>query len=291
MRSTLRNILPAFIYKIIYLLYHKTLARDLDQDFYNKVANFNKKDFYKFSFANTEFDILLNPENGGVDELIYVQGYMEYDVLTLMKNVLNKNTVFVDVGANIGQHSLFASRFADSVIAFEPIKSLFSQFQMSVDRNKFNNIHIMNHALGNVEEEIKINITGRNMGTSSILVKEEREEGEYISVKRFDDIFTKIIPEDIKEKKFVFKIDVEGYEYQVLLGMQDFLKRFNPEMIVEYSPYLYSKVDVSIGDNILSLLSANDYKVDIIKDDGSRELMEDLSLLNQYHQVNIFCYK
>ena len=60
----------------------------------------------------------------GVDNDIFYYGAYEKHILYFLRDVMrtvygNRGT-FVDVGANTGQHSLFVSRFASEVHAFEP---------------------------------------------------------------------------------------------------------------------------------------------------------------------------
>ena len=51
---------------------------------------------------------------------IFFKGYYEKHVVNLIKNKLPRGGVFIDVGANVGCHSLIASRIASKVIAIEP---------------------------------------------------------------------------------------------------------------------------------------------------------------------------
>ena len=88
----------------------------------------------------------------GVDNDIFYYGAYEKHILYFLRDVMrtvygNRGT-FVDVGANTGQHSLFISRFASEVHAFEPWEPVLERFRRMVEFNHIKNIVIHPVALG-----------------------------------------------------------------------------------------------------------------------------------------------
>jgi hypothetical protein len=58
------------------------------------------------------------------------------------------------------------------------------------------------------------------------------------------------------------KIDVEGFEYNVLLGMKKTFVHNKPKnVLIEFSPFFYNEVDKNISKNILDLMSGYGYNI------------------------------
>ncbi len=240
-----------------------------------------------FRYANTTFPIYLSSKNGFVDEEIYWKGCYEEDVLAIIKERLLKGATYIDIGSNIGEHALFASIInpTGKVIAFEPIKRLFKQFSDSINLNKVQNITVYNHGCGEVNSTAEISFSTSNIGGASLVESAGRDLHESISIVRGDTIL-------LSEKWIdLIKIDTEGFELEVLLGIRETIKKFKPELIIEYSPVLYKEERKDNGIKILQLLEEEQYEVTTIDDGGKVHLTNNLPLLAQhYHdQVNIIC--
>ena len=145
------------------------------------------------------------------------------------------NTVFCDVGANIGQHSLFMSNFASTVHAFEPYPLVSKKLTHHIDLNNIKNISL--HELGLSDKNQQLDFyapTGRNQGIGSFdsntTSKGNVAVGEY-SLVRGDDYFNQSMIETVS----LLKIDVEGFEKAVLSGLEATLKQQRPIIICEIS--------------------------------------------------------
>ncbi len=258
----------------------------LDQKRLDLDTSFTQADFYDFGLDEINFKIFLNPSNGGVDYEIHANQNFEPGILNLFKTELKRQDVFLDVGANIGQHSMYASYFAKRVISFEPIKRLYDQFNNSVFMNNIFNIQIFNYALGDKKEELAIYSNDINMGASSILVSENRSVEQVIKVLRLDDEYENM---NMEKVDFV-KIDVEGYELNVLMGMQEIIKKYKPKILVEFTPFFYNKVDVSISRRLYDFLVENKYDIWDVGNLGEKYIkVENFEQIKYLDQTNLFC--
>ena len=205
--------LPKKQYDIVLKIWLNTYRKYTNAKDKIKLAQFKKPTYKKLKLDNISYKILIDPTNGHVDNYIYLNNFYEKNILLLIKKILRKKDVFVDVGANIGQHSIFAAKVVGlkgEVHSFEPIKKLQEQIKKSINANKLKNMTLHPYACGNTTKEQTINILPHNIGGSS-LKKNKSEQKEKI----------KIIPLDTKiTNANLVKIDVEGYEYNVLLGMK-----------------------------------------------------------------------
>ncbi len=294
LRNIARENLPSPAYAFLYKSF-KNISNlkdvyggglEMDRNRLEKDISFTSAGFYDFVLDDTRFKIFLDPKNGGVDYEIYANKNFEPGILNIFKKELKSTDIFLDVGANIGQHSLYASRFCERVISFEPIKRLYDQFNKSVVENNILNIQAFNYALGNKKEELPIYSSDVNMGASSIMVSENRKVEQVIKVLRLDDEYEKM---NISKIDFV-KIDVEGYELNVLLGMRDIIQEHKPKILVEYTPFFYNKIDKSIGKNLYDFLVDNKYEIWDVGNLGEKYVkVESFDDIKDMDQTNLFC--
>jgi len=143
---------------------------------------------------------------------------------------------FYDVGANIGQHTLFMSSHADQVFSFEPFAVVRHEMERKLLHAGVRNVAIFPIALGDRNESATFHLpTGSNMGTGTLgSVLPDNASTETISVDavRGDDFFAANHLPPIS----LLKMDVEGFEVQALEGMRETLWRDRPPILMEIQP-------------------------------------------------------
>jgi FkbM family methyltransferase len=138
------------------------------------------------------------------------------------------NTI-IDVGANIGQFTLMINQILPdaSIYAFEPLRECFQQLKNST--KKINSIKYFNVALGSEEKETTI--YKNKFSASSSLLKMEKlhkeifpftnaEEVEKIKVVTLGSLRNEIS----WKSKILLKVDVQGFEIEVLKGIGTVMK-------------------------------------------------------------------
>lgn len=136
----------------------------------------------------------------------------------------------VDVGANIGWTALRMATLASTgwVRAFEPHPLNFSRCQENISRNAVSNLKIFPFALGSSRGMVQMEVrTPSNLGGNRIAPKFTGSTP--IEVWPLDEIIGTFPDKHID----LIKIDVEGYELQVLRGSLDTLKRCRPVLFIE----------------------------------------------------------
>lgn len=181
------------------------------------------------------FFMYLNPTEH-IQQQLFWYGYYEKELGELIRKALRPGDVFLDVGANIGYFSLVAGTMNPelTVVAFEPVKELFASLKDNIQINGIRNIIAVNAALGEVNDEEEIFISGAdNRGMSSFRQPENfAGKKEKVKILRTDDWFKSFaLP-----KVDLIKIDTEGSELAVLKGMKGILEQFKPLIIVEINP-------------------------------------------------------
>tara|TARA_B100000214_G_scaffold366976_1_gene336579 strand:- start:191 stop:1111 length:921 start_codon:yes stop_codon:yes gene_type:complete len=149
----------------------------------------------------------------------------DYEESIFLIHYLNKQDVFIDVGSNHGHYTMIASGISNcNSIAIEPVKSTFDRLKMNIELNRLNNVKLYNLGISDSDGEL---IISNNMGSMNRIIDGvAKNNSEMISVTTLDKI-------SVSEKKIdLIKIDVEGYEKQVLLGGENTLQNPNLNVII-----------------------------------------------------------
>jgi len=173
--------------------------------------------------------------NSYIDRAIYFCGGYEKEEMLILKDIVSKMSkpVFIDVGANTGCYTLFMSSFCQAVHSFEPYDKMFDRLREQITLNRLDNVFVHKVGLGDKNAMLDFYApTDYNAGTGSF-ISENQKNKLYGKVKivKGDEYFVKL---GVKKVNIV-KIDVEGYEKYVLLGLKDTIKKHRPVVIMEFS--------------------------------------------------------
>lgn len=191
------------------------------------------------------FKLHINPAvDNGVELSLHETGTYEKGILLYLRSILKKGDCFVDVGANIGLMSIFAAECIGKegkVLAFEAHPNTAELLKQNIQLNSLLNIEVKQYALGSKEEKTLIYDNWQvNRGGASLVVKTKDSVAHDIEVKKLDTVF----PEGISPK--AIKIDVEGFELEVLKGAVETIRKYHPVLIVELSENRSNAHDSSI---------------------------------------------
>ena len=154
----------------------------------------------------------------------------EKDRMSYLINNSKKSNIFIDVGAHIGFYSILTSDHFKQVYSFEPNFRNYQKLLKNIKQNKLERkIRTFNHGLGEKQQKLKgISASkGELIQTSGFYVSQNNKTGEDVLILKGDDVI-KLVNEDI-----TLKIDVEGYEYNVLKGLKTILLNNNCFIQVE----------------------------------------------------------
>jgi FkbM family methyltransferase len=171
-----------------------------------------------------------------IDFHILMYGAYEKPLLHFLRDVLEAvapgGGVFLDVGANTGQHSLFLSQHAEQVHAFEPYEPVLERFRQMVDSNRLENVRIHPVGLGDQAAEIPFHEPNEgNLGTGSFLDGFGSEDAP-VRVLRIV-VGDEALASAGVERVHVIKLDVEGYERPALAGLRKTLEHSRPVIALE----------------------------------------------------------
>lgn len=170
-----------------------------------------------------------------VQQLVYFFGtYINEETsIRIWKHYVRESKVIIDVGANFGFYSLLSAGINPNakIYAFEPSPYILKSFTRNIELNLFRNIHLQSLGVGDKDGKFKLFVSDDdNTGMSSLV-----DRGEYsrytvdVSVVTLDG-FTRSNSIDTVD---LVKIDVEGNEFNVLIGMNEILKVYKPAIFIE----------------------------------------------------------
>ncbi len=170
-----------------------------------------------------------------IDFMVYFFGAYEIGILNYATKFLTKDSVVLDVGANIGHHTLFFSSQTKHVYAFEPYSAVRKKLELKIELNDITNITVVPVGLSNKKEELDyFEPPSSNLGSGSF-VATHSVENQHQGLKLHLGIGDQVI-EDLGIKNIdMIKIDVEGFEYFVLKGMEQTLHKHRPVIILEFN--------------------------------------------------------
>ena len=154
----------------------------------------------------------------------------ELQELQLLKTCLDDGGTFIDIGANIGYYSLMAAKFgATQVVAFEPNEVVRARFEFNCRQNNFSNIiDIIPSALGEKNGQATMMIPTNDLGGSSLVPNKVLGKAVSVTVQRLDDVLREKNIEGVD----ALKIDVEGFEYEVLSPLLECEVTLLPKLII-----------------------------------------------------------
>lgn len=188
-----------------------------------------------------------------LDFHVYFFGRAERGILNLIESVIDKDSVALDVGANTGHHTLYLSKHCREVMAFEPYASVRTVLTSRLEENGIKNVKVYQCGLSD-EEALKdyYEPEESNMGTGSFLPEyydQNRPTGMKLQLKKGDDVIRETNPDRLD----FIKIDVEGFELQVLKGLKETIAKYTPYMVIELSSFNVGNRD------LLNLFAPQDY--------------------------------
>jgi FkbM family methyltransferase len=187
----------------------------------------------------------------------------------LMTMNLSGKTVY-DVGSHIGKLTLFFSKAVGDtgkVISFEPNPEAFEIMRKNVEMNGLTNVKLIKQGLAEKRDTVLL-VYGRSdsgLGTMNP-AKQERLINDNLGIKTtaalvdvcpLDEL---ILANSLPDPDFI-KIDVEGYEYNALLGMQETLYRCKPSLLVEVHRASNEQGIIEAKRKIITLLMTHDYEI------------------------------
>jgi FkbM family methyltransferase len=181
-------------------------------------------------------------------------GTYEPETVAAMKRFLRPGHAFIDVGANVGYLSAVAMGLvtnAGEVHSFEPVAEYRSRLEKIGHMNPNFQLFANGIALSDLEGTGEISISAHNIGWNTMvpnfMPSDDLARSCTIRTARLDNYIRRYVNCRVS----LIKVDTEGFEFPVLLGLEGFFRKGNqPPIVCEVAPSAYApgKLDRSLAD-------------------------------------------
>lgn len=173
-----------------------------------------------------------------IERQIYLFGGYEQPLINAFLQLVppDRRSIAIDVGANVGTHSLAFARAFERVICFDPSVDVFATLSRNLTLNPDANVHAVNAGLGETTETRAFyTISNGNRGLGTFVAEDQYDQplekiGEFPIV-RGDDVLPELVGSGARID--AIKLDIQGFEPAALRGLHETLAMHRPYTWVE----------------------------------------------------------
>lgn len=214
----------------------------------------------------------------GIDFSIWLLGCFEPETVRCYSRLIRAGDTVLDVGANIGAHTLPIARLVGTtgrVIAFEPTDYAFTKLAKNVAANPAisGRIRCVQTMLVDVAEGFSPPPLYSSWPLASEAGSHAEHQGRLMaSTRATATSLDAVVDELALERVDCIKLDIDGFECQMLRGSSASLARWQPAIVMELAPYVLEEHGGSV-EEMLSLLYQHGYSLYAL--DGRKRLPAD----------------
>lgn len=195
---------------------------------------------------------------------IFWTGYHEFREFQFLHRYLKRDMVFVDVGANQGEYTLFVAKRLPQgrVLAFEPLPLIRRVLEENVRLNHFSNVEIFDYGLSDRDEDLTIHeVESDHEGLATFYLGERKSKASFeVPLKTLDAVF----PATGLSRLDFIKLDIEGGELKALNGSYQTIKAYKPVIMIEINDETYRAAGYNTADvkNFFDSLHYRAYRIE-----------------------------
>lgn len=188
------------------------------------------------------------------DYLGRVEGIFEPEMSSLFSQLIRPGDIVLDVGANIGCTSILFSGLARKIYSFEPSPSTYGFLQRNLLAAGADNVSAFNCGLGSRSAAETLTFASNNRSGGFVSNKLHIENGHNTEEINIVDGDSFLLTKNVDHVDFI-KIDVEGFELEVLAGLKSILSNGRPVVVLEMNHWCLNAFQrITIPDFIDTLL-------------------------------------
>jgi FkbM family methyltransferase len=214
----------------------------------------------RFNFERVDF----------IPLLLYYTGVFEPRLLAYLRAILKPGDTVLDVGANIGFHTLESWKAvgrSGRVISVEASADHVESVRRNLRANDFPIDDVINLAVGDRDGEVTLGLPpGGNSGMFGI--NAGNESAFAVRLQKLDDLLASRSLTDLA----LIKIDIEGSELGALRGAAETLSRYRPPILIELNETALRRCGASAAE-VVSFCGNLDYEGWIISPAGVRRIV------------------
>jgi len=231
---------------------------------------------------NNRYKMYLNFYDKGICTDLMMNKTREVFSTAHVQKIITEEMTIIDIGANIGYYALLESQLAQKghVFAIEPVLGNYTTLIKNIALNNCNNISTYNFAIGNIDGNLDMYIYDKCNWSSFTKIP----EGNIIATRKVP-IFTldSFIESHLPRNPHFIRMDVEGFEYEIVMGMQKTLKTAIPLILcIEMHPHLMSGEKVAA---IIKIMKDNGFRVNSIFNEIDVSELKYITTFNQLQNI------
>ncbi len=183
----------------------------------------------RFKWENRQISFFVANPKDSIQRHHLSGEFYEQEELSIISKHWRADGAFVDIGANVGNHTVFVSKFLETpkLIVFEPNPPAVTILQLNLLLNQCDRVdrNFLGLALGSVEGLVNMvpdPVHHDNLGGNSTMPDPQGE----VVVVAGDTLLA-------HERVAFLKIDIEGMELDVLHGLRQTITRWRPNIFIE----------------------------------------------------------
>ncbi len=229
--------------------------------------------------------LYIDGKDEGLSPYLYLKGKFESPVVKVLKEFIKPGMSVVDLGAHIGYMTLIMADLVGEngkVYAFEPNPKNFELLKLNSSLNNYKNIILINKAVSNKTGQDVLKMDYLNSGAhslNSLNVPNFKGDEVCIDTVSLDDYFNG------KNIDFI-KMDVQGWEGQVLRGAKSVLKRRGILILMEFWPQAIQNTSINPAEVLRDLVNKYNFDIRII-DNKDKLLNTDEKMIMDYCNKNV----
>ena len=240
-----------FIYKFLFIIFKSFLKNRL-------ILDFKKFKFYSY------------PDRKDLTRwmLKHLKPWDYEQVLRLKEILKESKSLFIDCGSNFGAYSVIISSLCKNteVLSFDASKKMIGRLKENINLNKLHNINVFNLGVGRRNSRDYFNDNDSDFLNLGSYRFQKKNNSKLLKVVALDQFLVKFKLN--KFKKIVIKIDIEGYEFEALQGLEKIIKLYKPiifieisKMLLEHKNFSLEKFRYFLNQNNLKLLNSEGKKI------------------------------
>jgi FkbM family methyltransferase len=197
--------------------------------------------------------------------VLWVYGEYEPDTQAIIRRYLRPGDVAIDVGANIGIHTMPMSEAVGPqgvVLAVEPLPSVSERLERNLALNHATNVRVIAQAASDREGSALLYPPGAdaaNWGQASLARLSHLDPDAPIEVPLVT--LDALVRAQGLDRVRLIKIDVEGHDREVMAGAIALIDRYHPVLIFEFSPEHTSEIGNDWDDTVNLLVRQRSYRL------------------------------
>ena len=251
------KILVKFI-KEIYRFCRYLLSIVRHSRFRQRLVKYKNKKTILSPYLKDSVILIEKQDLGTSSELLKHNFNYEVGMQFLMKKIIDEKDCIIELGANVGMHTLYLSKLAKygKVFAFEPNSTICERLNANLILNNCKNVKVIQKGAYSYTGKKDFHSFSKNLYSGNYSFKKEALESlnlkENINTKKVDVIKIDDFVIENKISPNFIKIDIEGSEFECFQGMLKTINNFKPIIIFESNLEFLNKEKLLELDKILS---------------------------------------